>query len=58
MLQNVFLPNLGRAGTAYARSVAPEMILPPTLPDAGLLFDSMFPFCARSSSLMTITAYE
>ncbi|KAA8898494.1 putative fatty acid oxygenase PpoA [Sphaerosporella brunnea] len=39
---NVMLPNLGRAGSAYARSVAPKTVLPPNLPDAGVLFDTMF----------------
>ena len=39
---NILLPNLGKAGSPYARSV-PSLHLSPTfaLPDAGLLFDTL-----------------
>ena len=37
--QNVVLPELGRAGSAYARSVTPINDLPATLPDASTVFD-------------------
>ncbi|CAK4030530.1 hypothetical protein BP6252_07663 [Lecanosticta acicola] len=38
---NKTIPWLGKAGSAYARSVEPETILPPTLPDASLIFDEL-----------------
>ncbi|KAJ9094890.1 hypothetical protein QFC19_007746 [Naganishia cerealis] len=34
-------PNLGKAGTPYARSVPPRKVQPPALPDAGVVFDSL-----------------
>jgi linoleate 10R-lipoxygenase len=37
---NPYLPLLGAAGTAYARSVVPQHPIPPsTLPDPGMIFD-------------------
>lgn len=39
---NPTLPFLGAANTAYARSIAPLTIQPGGLPDAGLVFDSLF----------------
>ena len=39
---NVHEPNLGRAGTMYAKSVQPrKCIHPSALPDAGLVFDTL-----------------
>lgn len=34
-------PNLGKAGSPYARTVRPERQLTPNLPDPGLLFDTL-----------------
>ncbi|KAJ9104682.1 hypothetical protein QFC21_002180 [Naganishia friedmannii] len=34
-------PDLGKAGTAYARSVAPNTVQSPALPDPGVIFDSI-----------------
>ncbi|KAB8072987.1 heme peroxidase [Aspergillus leporis] len=39
---NPTLPWLGAANTPYARSIAPLTIQPGGLPDAGLVFDSLF----------------
>ncbi|KAL7919043.1 heme peroxidase [Trichoderma austrokoningii] len=36
---NILQPNLGKAGTAYAKSVKPEAFLHGVKPDPGLLFD-------------------
>ncbi|KAM0454878.1 hypothetical protein ACHAPV_008252 [Trichoderma viride] len=36
---NILQPNLGKAGTAYAKSVRPETLLHGIKPDPGLLFD-------------------
>lgn len=38
---NPTLPWLGAANTAYARSIAPMTIQPGSLPDPGLIFDSI-----------------
>lgn len=39
---NVNFPDLGRAGTAYARTVQPKRPIDPrSLPDPGLVFDSL-----------------
>ncbi|KAF8454382.1 heme peroxidase [Terfezia claveryi] len=38
---NPMHPNLGRAGTAYSRTVKPMTLTPMSLPDAGLVFDSV-----------------
>ncbi|KAK8078122.1 hypothetical protein PG996_004292 [Apiospora saccharicola] len=38
---NIHLPDLGKAGTPYARSVQPKMIRPASRPDPGLLFDTI-----------------
>ena len=38
---NPFLPRLGAAGSPYARTVSPQSMQPATLPDAGLIFDSV-----------------
>ncbi|KAH6648976.1 heme peroxidase [Truncatella angustata] len=38
---NINLPNLGKAGTPYARSVKPRAPSPPSRPDPGLLFDTI-----------------
>lgn len=39
---NVLLPNMGKAGTPYARSVQNKHPLAPhTLPDPGLIFDAL-----------------
>jgi len=39
---NVHLPNLGRAGTPYARNVQGKTCIPPhSLPDPGLVFDTL-----------------
>ncbi|KAI9368890.1 heme peroxidase [Aspergillus egyptiacus] len=39
---NPTLPWLGAANTAYSRSIAPLTVQPGGLPDAGLVFDSLF----------------
>ncbi|KAK7920311.1 prostaglandin-endoperoxide synthase 1 [Apiospora marii] len=38
---NIHLPDLGKAGTPYARSVQPKMIRPASQPDPGLIFDTI-----------------
>ena len=38
---NRMYPELGKSGSPYARTVPPKIELPPTLPDAGLLFDEL-----------------
>ena len=39
---NVLIPNLGKAGSPYARSVPSSRLLPSfALPDAGLVFDTL-----------------
>jgi hypothetical protein len=38
---NVLNPDIGRAGTPYARSVPPQILQPNPKPDAGLIFDSV-----------------
>ncbi|RDW83399.1 hypothetical protein BP5796_04890 [Coleophoma crateriformis] len=38
---NIMYPNLGKAGSAYARSVQPKTQLSATLPDPGLVFDTL-----------------
>ena len=39
---NILLPNLGKAGTPYARSVQNKHpFAPNTLPDPGLVFDAL-----------------
>ena len=38
---NPMQPNLGRAGTAYSRTVKPMTLTPMSLPDPGLVFDSV-----------------
>jgi len=35
------LPQLGAAGTTYARSVRPSIVPPGALPDPNLIFDSV-----------------
>src|SRR5947199_5329198 len=37
-------PDLGKAGTEYAKSVNPQTSQPAAHPDPGLLFDSTLPF--------------
>jgi hypothetical protein len=37
---NIMYPNLGAAGSHYARSVVPQRPKPAILPDASLIFDS------------------
>ncbi|KKY29272.1 putative fatty acid oxygenase [Phaeomoniella chlamydospora] len=39
---NALFPELGKAGTPYARSVRPGTIQPGARPDPGLIFDSLF----------------
>lgn len=39
---NLQYPELGRAGQPYARSARPRMLQNPSLPDPGLIFDSLF----------------
>ena len=34
-------PNVGKAGTPYARTVAPKMMQPGAMPDPGVIFDSV-----------------
>jgi linoleate 10R-lipoxygenase len=39
---NVHLPDMGRAGTSYARNVQGKRVLPPYfLPDSSLVFDEL-----------------
>ena len=38
---NVMLPNIGAAGTPYARTVKPATIQPIALPDPGLIYDTV-----------------
>ena len=38
---NTILPELGAAGTAYARTVKPSMMQTPSRPDPGVVFDSV-----------------
>ncbi|KAJ5224070.1 Psi-producing oxygenase A [Penicillium chermesinum] len=38
---NIFWPQIGAAGTPYARSVRPQTVQPAELPDPGTLFDSL-----------------
>ncbi len=39
---NIMYPQLGQAGSSYARTVTPETLAPSVLPDAGLIFDTIF----------------
>lgn len=39
---NFMYPRLGAAGSFYARSVTPQTLAPSVLPDAGLIFDTIF----------------
>ncbi len=39
--QNPFWPNIGAAGTPYARSVRPQTMQPASLPEPETLFDSL-----------------
>jgi linoleate 8R-lipoxygenase/9,12-octadecadienoate 8-hydroperoxide 8R-isomerase len=39
--QNPFWPNIGAAGTSYARSVRPQTMQPAALPEPETLFDSL-----------------
>jgi hypothetical protein len=39
---NILYPSLGAAGSKYARTVTPETLTPSVLPDAGLIFDTIF----------------
>lgn len=41
MHQNVHWPEIGKAGSYYARSVQPKLIQPVSRPDPGLLFDGL-----------------
>ncbi|KAK3940862.1 heme peroxidase [Diplogelasinospora grovesii] len=38
---NIMFPQLGAAGTSYARSVRPNVVRPGALPDPSLIFDSV-----------------
>jgi cytochrome P450 len=38
---NILLPDLGAAGTPYARTVKPSMMQTPSRPDPGVVFDSV-----------------
>lgn len=38
---NTLFPQMGAAGTTYARSVRPTIMAPGALPDPGLIFDSV-----------------
>lgn len=40
-LQNIFWPNLGAAGSRYARSVQPKTVQSPSLPDPEMIFDAL-----------------
>lgn len=42
---NPMAPNLGRAGTSYARTVKPMTLMPKSVPDPGVVFDSVM--CRR-----------
>lgn len=39
---NLLYPRLGAAGSYYARTVTPQTLAPSVLPDAGLIFDTIF----------------
>ena len=39
---NIMYPNLGKAGSPYARTVDPQTLQPGTLPDPGVIFDSLY----------------
>jgi hypothetical protein len=39
---NILYPHLGKAGSSYARTVTPQTLAPSVLPDAGLIFDTIF----------------
>lgn len=39
---NIMYPHLGKAGSSYARTVTPQTLAPSVLPDAGLIFDTIF----------------
>jgi linoleate 10R-lipoxygenase len=44
---NVLLPNMGRAGMPYARSVPAQIATSPSaLPDPGLVFDTLLKVCS------------
>ncbi|KAF5869761.1 putative fatty acid oxygenase protein [Botrytis fragariae] len=38
---NIKFPDIGKAGTAYARSVTPKIVQPNPKPDPGLIFDTI-----------------
>ncbi|KAK6604717.1 Linoleate 10R-lipoxygenase [Botrytis cinerea] len=38
---NIRFPDIGKAGTAYARSVTPKIVQPNPKPDPGLIFDTI-----------------
>jgi hypothetical protein len=40
-VKNILWPQIGAAGTPYARSVRAEAIQPISLPDPGVIFDSV-----------------
>ncbi|KAG9780764.1 heme peroxidase, partial [Aureobasidium melanogenum] len=39
---NIMYPHLGKAGSYYARTVAPQTLKPGVLPDPGVIFDAVF----------------
>ena len=39
--QNILFPQLGAAGTTYARSVRPSIMPPGALPDPNLVYDAV-----------------
>lgn len=39
---NIMYPHLGKAGSCYARTVTPRTFQPGVLPDAGVIFDTVF----------------
>jgi hypothetical protein len=39
---NFMYPHMGAAGSPYARTVTPQTLAPSVLPDAGLVFDTIF----------------
>lgn len=39
---NIMYPRLGAAGSYYARTVMPETLAPSVLPDAELVFETIF----------------
>ncbi|KIW18357.1 hypothetical protein PV08_02645 [Exophiala spinifera] len=39
---NIMYPNLGKAGSFYARTVTPQTLKPGVLPDPGVIFDAVF----------------